>query len=418
MVRGDTGRGAKSMTSLMTEAAGIFSNSVSFFACQKGQSSPEDITRSVFAPVGLLLAGDASEHGLADVVLLGGVPVGNASIGGLSGVHANHLPPRFIRFDRRDVDKGHPARVAGTSVEPGLRFLPVEQEPAGGIGVGTGLDSSGHVLDVEVLDHHEVVVGHQVASPLVVEVPPLAGDLAMQARLQPPARPGLRRIARRARRAARAPLLGGQTLLRDLQSTLAHPLPAGAAGSLSGRHPAEEAAERLVERPRRGQLGGEQPQSDIWPDGPDLLQPCRLAAVELNRRTTSAGGSDSWTRMKTCRWSSITSLATMPQQLSPAISLESPSRRRAARPQSKRSPSFGYHAKCSRSEPAPPAERRKRGSTMSPQLPQLPQLPHLPQLPQLPHLYELGATLTGKVGPACRAPMPLGAEAARGIGAS
>jgi len=88
------------VTSLTAEAASFFSPSL--VGCEKGQSSPEDIAGGVFVGVGLVPTADASEHRLLDAVLPSCVPAGFATVGGVPGVHVDHLPPSFFRFGCKD----------------------------------------------------------------------------------------------------------------------------------------------------------------------------------------------------------------------------------------------------------------------------------------------------------------------------
>jgi len=164
------------VTSLTVGAAGFFSRSL--VGCEKGQSSPEGVAGGVFVGVGVVAAADASERRLAEAVLPGGVPASFAAVGGVSGVHADHLPPSFMHFGCKDRAELCPVRVGNASVQPGLGPRPRwpgtlrgypgrggawpgrarrrTTAPASTCGLRVGPRSSSPVLDLSVCTHRHV----------------------------------------------------------------------------------------------------------------------------------------------------------------------------------------------------------------------------------------------------------------------
>ena len=124
------------MTSLTAEAASFFSRSV---GCVTGQSSPQDVACGVFVGVGGVPAAPACEYRLGDAVLFGCVPAGFATVGGVPGIDLDHGASSVFRFGAQHRDELSPARIADTSVEPGLGRSPVGQELTGMSGSGTGV---------------------------------------------------------------------------------------------------------------------------------------------------------------------------------------------------------------------------------------------------------------------------------------
>ena len=112
----------------------------------------------------------------------------------------------------------------------------------------------------------------------------------------------------------------------------------------------------------------------------------------LSARTTSAGESIDETRTKMCTWSGITSLATIAQPCSSAISMSKEFNRAATRPPSTRRRYFGHHTRCNPSEVTPPALERNRADNMT-------------------QGYRSPVTFSGPSG---RAPIPLTASSRQG----
>jgi hypothetical protein len=125
------------VTSLTAKAVSFFSPSL--VGCKKGQSSPEDVAGGVFLGVGLVPTADASEHRLCNAVLPGCVVAGFAAVGGVPGVHVDHLRQSFFRFGRRIEANCVELASEMLSFNPVLAAAPVARKAPGISGSRRGL---------------------------------------------------------------------------------------------------------------------------------------------------------------------------------------------------------------------------------------------------------------------------------------
>ena len=68
----------------------------------------------------VVAVGQAAELGLADAVPRPGVPALGASLGGVTGVDCDHLPPGAFSLGGKDAQEDAPSRVVDGLVQAGL----------------------------------------------------------------------------------------------------------------------------------------------------------------------------------------------------------------------------------------------------------------------------------------------------------
>ena len=118
-----------------------------------------------------------SEH-RSDAVACLDVPTVMAHLGGKPGVYCDEVPTSLFRFVSEHAQQLTPARAEDLSVQSGLG--------GGAVGVmaslviGSRSRASGEVGDGQVLMGDEVIAIHQSPRELVVVIPTLVGDLAVQ----------------------------------------------------------------------------------------------------------------------------------------------------------------------------------------------------------------------------------------------
>lgn len=91
----------------------------------KGKPCPQNVHGSVYVGMGLMLACQTSELRLGDTVLRCGVAALGAPLGGITGVHCDHLPPGALSLGRQDAQEGPSSCIVDYLFKPDLAAAPL-----------------------------------------------------------------------------------------------------------------------------------------------------------------------------------------------------------------------------------------------------------------------------------------------------